>query len=278
IAELLLEHITNLPLSARIIHKSDQLSSVQYELLDHALRRVQKHEPVQYIINESWFAGMRFYVDENVLIPRPETEELVHWVISECKSAMGKWPPDSYREAQGISQVSNFKFLDVGTGSGCIAIALKKKLSQVEMWACDISDDALNIARMNADVLNAAIDFVPLNFLDPEQREQLPHFDVIVSNPPYVPELGKREMKRNVIDFEPPVALFVPNNDALIFYKAIAEFAREKLNNGGSIYVEIHEDLGAQVKDLFHSKGFESVVLKKDLQGKERMIRALMNR
>jgi release factor glutamine methyltransferase len=263
IAELLIESITKLPRSERIIRADEALSNSQKGVLHSSILHLQKHEPIQYIINEAWFAGMRFYVDKNVLIPRPETEELVEWVVEE-------YSPDSYRH-----QNTEFKILDVGTGSGCIAIALKNKLPVAEVWACDISDQALNIARINADALHATVDFVPLNFLDPDQRKQLPKVDVIVSNPPYVPQNEKAEMKKNVMEYEPSTALFVPDDDPLIFYKAIAEFGMEKLNKGGSIYTEIHENLGELVKNSFLSKGYHSVELKKDLQGKERMVKAV---
>ena len=260
IAELLIESITKLSRSERIIKRRESLSSSQTELLHSSIFRLQEHEPLQYVINEAWFGSMKFYVDRNVLIPRPETEELVEWVAREVKS-----------------QTSKVKVLDVGTGSGCIAIALKSKLPNIEMWACDVSDEALNIARMNADALNATIDFVPLNFLDPAQRKQLPGVDVIVSNPPYIPINEKPEMKRNVVEFEPSTALFVPDNDPLIFYKAISEFGREKLNKGGSIYTEVHEKLGEFVRKLFLSEGYRIIYLRQDLQGKDRMMKALID-
>jgi len=263
IAELLMESFTKLSRSERITKGNETLPNAQKNLLQSSIFRLQKHEPIQYIINEAWFAGMRFYVDRNVLIPRPETEELVEWVV-------GEYSPDSYRD-----QGSGFKILDVGTGSGCIAIALKNKLPLAEVWACDISDQALNIARINADALHATIDLVPLNFLDPDQRKQLPNVDVIVSNPPYVPENEKTEMKKNVVEYEPSTALFVSDGDPLIFYKAVAEFGREKLNKGGSIYAEIHENLGEPIKGLFLSEGYQTVQLKKDLQEKDRMIKAI---
>ena len=258
IAELLIESITKLPRSERIIKGDETLPNSQKNLLHSSISRLQKHEPIQYIINEAWFAGMRFYVDRNVLIPRPETEELVEWAVEE------------YRIKN-----SPYKILDVGTGSGCISIALKNKLPLSEVWACDISDQALNVARINADALHATIDFVPLNFLDPGQRKQLPNVDAIVSNPPYVPQNEKTEMKKNVVEYEPSTALFVTDDDPLIFYKAIAEFGREKLNKGGSIYAEIHENLGEPIKRLFLSAGYQTVQLKKDLQEKDRMIKAI---
>ena len=225
IAELLLEHLTSLSLAERIIKKTGTLSAKQEQLVLESISRLQNHEPIHYVINECWFAGMKFYVDKNVLIPRPETEELVEWVAQDLHLAIGN------RQLAN----RNLKFLDVGTGSGCIAIALKTKLPEIEMWACDVSDEALNVARINADALHAAIDFVPVNFLDEQQRKQLPRVNVIVSNPPYVPEQEKGGMKRNVIEHEPSIALFVPNNDPLIFYNSIADFGNENLLEGGNI-------------------------------------------
>jgi len=261
ITELIVEHITRWSRIERTTNKDVPLSYAQKELLEQSVKRLQQHEPVQYIINEAWFAGMRFYVDKNVLIPRPETEELVEWVVKEFKTKN----PDPITAGN--------KILDVGTGSGCIAIALKKNLPDAEIWACDISDEVLNIARMNADALGATIDFTPLNFLEADQRNQLPHVDIIVSNPPYVPQQDRAEMRKNVVDHEPSIALFVPDNDPLVFYKAIADFAKEKLNEGGSIYLEIHEGLAEKIDHLFRTKDYSSVEIKKDLQGKDRMVR-----
>ncbi|SRR6266496_506681 len=263
IADLLMENITRLPRAERILKKNETLSLSQKNSLSQFIGRLQNHEPVQYIINEAWFAGMKFYIDKNVLIPRPETEDLIDWVIKEFR--IQDLPVDR--------QSKEFRIIDVGTGSGCIAIALKKKLPHAEVWACDVSEEALNVARINADSLNATVDFVPLDFLDKEQRKQLPHIDIVVSNPPYVPQKDKSEMKKIVIDHEPAIALFAPDEEPLIFYSAIADFGKEKLNHGGSVYVEIHEEFGEQVKNLFHSKGYSSVELKKDLQGKNRMIK-----
>ena len=257
IAELLIEHITRLPRIGRLLKKNEVFPTSQMEFLERSVERLQKHEPIQYIIHEAWFAGLKFYVDKNVLIPRPETEELVEWIVNELKN-----------------QKLKVKILDVGTGSGCIAIALKNKLPYTEVWACDTSDEALTVARMNADALDATIDFVSLDFLDVDQRKQLPNVDIIVSNPPYVMQNEKLQMRKNVIDNEPSIALFVPDNDPLIFYEAIAEFGKEKLNKGGSIYMEINESLGTQAKELFQSNNYRSVEIKKDLQGKDRMMKA----
>lgn len=256
ISELLIEYITRLSRIESIIKKNESLTVDQANLLNDSLQRLQTHEPVQYIINEGWFAGMKFYVDKNVLIPRPETEELVEWILQEYKRPNAK-----------------YRILDIGTGAGCIAIALKKKLPSGEIWACDISTEALNIARINADSLDAAIDFVGLDFLDEMQRKQLPRVDVIVSNPPYIPFRDKSEMRMNVVDYEPSIALFVRDDDPLIFYKAIADFGKEKLNERGKIYMEINETFAGEIKGLFHLKGYPSVEVKKDLQGKNRMIK-----
>jgi release factor glutamine methyltransferase len=193
-----------------------------------------------------------------VLIPRPETEELVEWVIANCK-----FPIDE------------LSILDIGSGSGCIPIALKRKLRKADVWGCDISEAALQVATRNAETLGAAINFLLLDFLNKEERRRLPSFDIIISNPPYVPEKDREQMHPNVLNYEPHTALFVSDNDALIFYKAIAEFAVEHLNPGGAIYLEIHEELGDAVLSLFTSKGYKTE-LKKDMQGKDRMIKAFI--
>jgi len=280
IAALLIEHITNLPLTERIMKKNDVLPSKQEVLLKQSVMRLEEHEPIQYVINEAWFAGMKFYVDKHVLIPRPETEELVDWIVSDWrldnnKGTIGKRQEASFK-SQSRWHSGNSKLLDVGTGSGCIAIALKVALPNIEMWACDVSDEALNVARLNADSLHATIDFVPMNFLDADERKQLPRVDLLVSNPPYVPQRENAEIKKNVNEFEPPPALFVPDDDVMIFYKAIADFGREKLNDEGCIYVEIHESFGPEVKKVFQCNGYSTVELRKDLQGKDRMVKVTL--
>jgi release factor glutamine methyltransferase len=212
------------------------------------------HEPVQYVLNEAWFYGLKFYVDQNVLIPRPETEELVDQLITDCK-----FPIDE------------LNILDIGSGSGCIAISIKTKLRKAEVWSCDISKEALEAAKKNATALGADVNFVHLDFLDKTARENLPSFDIIISNPPYVPEKDKTTMQPNVLNYEPATALFVPDNDPLIFYRAIAEFGKTHLNKNGKVYAEIHESLGNDTMELFRSKGYKAEV-RKDMQGKERMI------
>ncbi len=256
ISELVMEHITRWSRTEQIANKDISFSYAQQELLRNITARLVKHEPVQYILNEAWFAGLKFYVDRSVLIPRPETEELVDWIIRDCRE-----------------QSKQFKMLDIGTGSGCIAISLKNKLPANEVWACDVSDGALTVARMNADTHQVAVDFVPLDFLLEEQRGQLGFFDVIVANPPYIPLKDKNPMKKNVVDYEPHLALFVSDNEPLIFYEAISDFGQKHLHEEGKIYLEIHEEIGEKVKALFQQNKYASVEIKKDMQGKDRMIK-----
>jgi release factor glutamine methyltransferase len=166
--------------------------------------------------------------------------------------------------------------LDIGTGSGCISIALKKKLNDINIYSCDISEDALNVAKRNALSNNADVNFLQLDFLNREKRDELSSCNIIVSNPPYIPMNDKSSMSQNVINFEPHIALFVNDNDPLVFYNAIADLAVEKLLPNGIVYVELHEDLSSDVKELFLQKRFQGVTIKKDLHGKNRMLKATM--
>lgn len=254
IADLLIENISGLSKTDIILKKDFLFSENQVIQFKNAELRLLNNEPIQYIINEAWFYGLKFYVDQNVLIPRPETEELIECIISNLK-----FPIDS------------LKILDIGSGSGCIPVALKRKLRKAEVWSCDVSEKALAVAKRNAVTLGAEINFLYLNFLNDKETVNLPSFDIIVSNPPYVPERDKSTMQPNVLNYEPHTALFVPDNDALIFYKAIAAFAKKHLNKNGSIFLEIHEEYGNAVKDLFLDEGFLSVEIKKDMQGKDRI-------
>jgi release factor glutamine methyltransferase len=257
IADWVIEYITESKQMDRVFQREKLLTEKQEQQLKEYTTRLLMHEPVQYVLQESWFCGLKFYVDKNVLIPRPETEELVEWVITNCR-----FPVD------------RLSILDIGSGSGCIPIALKRKLRKAEVSGCDISEAALQVARKNAATLGADIHFILLDFLDSEQRRRLPSFDIIISNPPYIPEKDKQHMQPNVLQYEPHTALFVPDNDALTFYKAIADFGKEHLNPTGVIYTEIHEELASPVTELFNSKGY-ALEIKKDMQGKERMLRAV---
>lgn len=269
IASLVIEHITGFAKMERVVKKEDKLIVQQLHHLTEIHHRLLQNEPLQYALGEAWFYGMKLFVDKNVLIPRPETEELVDWIIKDIQAA-GKNAFE--RKEADADATTELKIVDVGTGSGCIALALKKALPKAEVWACDISDEALDVARRNGSELDLRVDFVGLNFLEDAQRKQLPTVDIIVSNPPYIPEKEKASMQQNVIGYEPHQALFVPNENALIFYKALAEFGKTKLNENGSIYAEIHEDLGKEVNTLFEKEGY-NVELKKDMQGKERMVK-----
>ena len=259
ISDWLLAHLFGQDRLSRENLKNQSLTTDQKFQLESILLRLLQHEPLQYIINEAWFCGLKFYVDKNVLIPRPETEEIVEWIISNCKFPFER-----------------LSILDIGTGSGCIPITLKRRLRKADVWACDISEGALDVARKNAENLGAEINFTQLDFLSSEQRDELPPFDIIVSNPPYIPLHEKDGMDINVRDFEPSTALFVTDDDALVFYRNIAEFGKHKLNRNGSIYVEIHHAMGVACLKLFHHYGYQAEI-KKDLQGKDRMVRASHN-
>ncbi len=256
ISDWVIEHITGTKASERHISTVKELGTEQALLLEQLLERLLTHEPVQYVLAEAWFFGLRFKVNANVLIPRPETEELVEWVIDNCKFPLG-----------------DLNILDIGTGSGCIAIALKRRLGKATVWACDLSTGALELAKENARNLGADVNFVELDFLSADARSILPTFDIIISNPPYIPERDQAEMHANVLQFEPHMALFVPDNDGLIFYRAIAEFGETHLRKDGAIYTEIYEGAGESTLKLFQQAGYQAE-LRKDMQGKDRMIRA----
>jgi release factor glutamine methyltransferase len=270
IADLLIEHITSLSKNERLSRNEYEITPEQELAFREDIQRLLKHEPIQYLMNKSWFYGLELFVDPSVLIPRPETEELVEWVINDIKAS----GLDVFtRDMAGADKTNLLKILDVGTGSGCIALALKKAMPKAEIWGCDMSEEALNVARRNGSALDIRVDFQGLNFLDPEQQRQLPTVNILVSNPPYIPIKDKQLMDRNVVEHEPHLALFVPNDDPLVFYRALAKFGMHRLYENGSIYMEIHEDLGNQVTDLFKEQGYFSVVVKKDMQGKNRMVK-----
>jgi release factor glutamine methyltransferase len=272
IADWLIENITGKKKIDRILNKQTLLNSREEEILKDYTAQLLQHKPVQYVLNEAWFAGMKLYVDEAVLIPRPETEELVEWIVSAIQST--KY--EIQNEANSNSEVQDvkFKMLDVGTGSGCIAAALKKNLPKAEVTAIDVSEDALKVAKRNAVAYDLDLYFIQVDFLDKQQWKTLSKYDVIVSNPPYIKKREENSMNRNVLEHEPHLALFVPDDDALMFYKALAEFAQLHLNEHGSLYVEINQNLGKQVVELFEEYNYQNIILKKDLQGNDRMIRA----
>jgi release factor glutamine methyltransferase len=279
IANLIMENITGLKKIDRVINKLMQLSEVQISLLTTYSAELDTHKPVQYVLHEAWFCDMKFYVDEHVLIPRHETEELVAWIQQEVMVLpAGEAGTGSAEKNDGkpAPDHQTLTVLDIGTGSGSIAIALKKKLDDPLVFSCDVSETALSIARQNALSNHAEVNFLCLDFLDPEKRKSLPSCHLIVSNPPYIPVKDKSYMPANVVNFEPHLALFVSDHDPLVFYKAIAEFSTQKLLPGGTIYVEVHEDLFSHVKKLFLLAGFANVEVRKDMQNKSRMVKATM--
>lgn len=278
IAGMVMEKITGMRKMDRLLYKEHILPEDQEGPLIRYTSLLLEHHPVQYVLNEAWFYGIPLYVDENVLIPRPETEELVEWVVKDegfrlqvtghRSQVTGLRPQVAGNQAGGGPAI-----LDIGTGSGCIAIALKKNIPGSEVYAIDISDKALTVARKNALALHCNIQFLTMDILNTGEREALPRFEIIVSNPPYIPLKDKAAMDKNVVDHEPHSALFVKDNDPLLFYSAIADFAPRHLQPGGRIYMEIHESTGKAVKDIFVQHGFAQTVIRKDMQGKDRMVK-----
>ena len=231
------------------------------------LEQLKLELPIQYILGSTSFYGLKFEVNENVLIPRPETEELVEWIInSNLKISSAQ-----FGKASG-ERFNNLKILDIGTGSGCIAIALAKNLPNAQVFAIDVSERALATAKKNAEQNDVNINFIQKNILETTDLEQ--QFDIIVSNPPYVRNLEKAEIKKNVLEHEPHLALFVDDHDALIFYRKISELAQKNLSKQGKLYFEINQYLGKETVELLENLGFSDVELKKDIYGNDRMIQS----
>lgn len=256
IASIVMEWITKMNKTDMLLNKTVLLVPDQIKKINDFTNRLKLGEPMQYILGEAWFMGNRFKVSKDTLIPRPETEELVAWVLEDLKQI-------------DFSQIS---LIDIGTGSGCIPISIKAKNPPVNIVAVDISNKAIKIAEENAAKLNCSIQFKVLDFLDESTWTKLEPVHIIVSNPPYIKELEKSAMHQNVVNFEPHQALFVPDNDALIFYRKILQFSKSHLLPGGSIYLEINESLGNEVVSLF-SSSYELVELKKDIFEKDRMVK-----
>lgn len=261
----LLEHELGLKkidiLSNRLLNPS---KNIDWDLI---VKRLNNHEPIQYILGETNFLGRRFLVDESVLIPRPETEELVDYVC--------RWE----RTTQRVG--SEKKVVDIGTGSGCIAISLAKELSNAQVWAYDVSEKALVTAQKNADfnqVSNVSFEKVDiLQYLSKELQTEL-RFDIIVSNPPYVTKQEAAQMRSNVLNFEPHLALFVEDNDPLIFYLAIARFAFQTLKEDGLVVVEINESLGKETAEVFRQTGFSETEILNDIHQKNRFVKAALSK
>lgn len=255
LTRLILEQVTGFSRLQLHLHQTDRLPEPKIMQITEIVNRLLLHEPIQYILGETEFYGLKFSVSPDVLIPRAETEELVDWIISEEKDTCES-------------------LLDIGTGSGCIPIAIDKhaRIDIVEGW--DISEEALKIARQNAEKNDSSVSFSLQDIFDTVHIPSTSKWDVIVSNPPYVLTEESALMQQNVVGFEPHLALFVPDHDPLIFYRAIAQFATVHLQPHGSLYFEINERMGEQTTELLRENGFSDILTRKDLQGKVRMIRA----
>ena len=249
-----------------IVLKSDfKINQQTLNLLQSATKQLEQEIPLQHIIGKTEFYGLPFVVNKHVLIPRPETEELVAWVVSE--SSRFKTFNTSTKQTTETKQL---KILDIGTGSGCIPISLKKQLPFAKISAIDISKEALSVAKKNAVLNNVDIHFILQDILKTVTLDQ--HYDIIISNPPYVRELEKKELKNNVLKNEPHVALFVENDNPLIFYAKIAELAKNYLNKNGLLFFEINQYLGTETIDLVNKKGLKNIQLKKDMFGNDRIV------
>lgn len=257
IAKIAFEHVTHKQFNP-ILLDSYVLSEDQNKQVQLIIERLASFEPIQHIIGETEFYGLSFKVNVDVLIPRPETEELVELIIKDQQKR------------------KNLTLLDIGTGSGAIAISLKHKLSDVTVHAWDISEKALEVARVNAELNKVKINFAKRDILKdiPDDVDLDGSFDVIVSNPPYVLNSEKTEMHQNVLDYDPPIALFVPDENPLLFYERIANLSMKWLKKGGFIYFEINRTQGESMIDMMHRIGYVNILLQKDLSQNDRMIRA----
>mgnify|MGYP001156642731 FL=1 len=263
---ILTEYLHHLKRVDVALNPNFELSDEEVEKWNAILVELQQEKPIQYITGEAWFYGLRFEVNENTLIPRPETEELVEWIIESQKSKV---------------QSQKLEILDIGTGSGCIPISLKANLPQANVSAIDVSEQALEVAKRNAELNKVEINFIEANILEVEDLSQLPSpiihhpssYNIIVSNPPYVRNLEKQEIKKNVLDYEPHLALFVEDTDALLFYRKIAQLALKNLSSNGLLFFEINQYLGNETVELLENLGFKNIELKKDIYGNDRMIK-----
>lgn len=237
-----------------ILQPTFEINKNDLSFLLNALSELKNHKPIQYILSKTEFYGLDFNVNKHVLIPRPETEELVDWIVHDFQKERG------------------LKILDIGTGSGCIAISIAKNLPNAEVYAIDVSPEALQVAQKNMILNKVNIHLIEVDILS---LKKLPHsFDVIVSNPPYVRELEKEKMEKNVLENEPHLALFVKDNKPFIFYDKISELAHKHLTNKGTLYFEINQYLGDKTVEILKAKGFKKIELKKDSFNKDRMIKA----
>jgi release factor glutamine methyltransferase len=251
---LILEQFRNLKRIDLALQPDLEFTEAEISQWNLVLEQLKIEIPIQYILGKTHFYGLEFQVNPNVLIPRPETEELVDWII----------------KTNSNGNLSPIKIIDIGTGSGCIAISLAKNLPNASVFALDVSKKALEIAQKNAIQNETKITFIEKNILEITNFEQ--QFDVIVSNPPYVRNLEKAEIKKNVLENEPHLALFVADDDALLFYRKIGQIAMKNLQSGGQLYFEINQYLGKETVDLLADLGFQNIELRQDIYGNNRMI------
>lgn len=264
---ILAEYLHNLKRVDLALNPNFKISDAEVEKWNAILEQLQQEKPIQYITGEAWFYGLRFEVNENTLIPRPETEELVEFILKETSNFQ--------------LPASNLNILDIGTGTGCIPIALKSFLPQANVSAIDVSEQALAVAKRNAASNKVEINFIQANILEVEDLSKLPSpntqnpspYNIIVSNPPYVRNLEKLEIKKNVLDYEPHLALFVEDTDALLFYRKIAQLALKNLALNGLLFFEINQYLEKETVELLENLGFKNIELKKDIYGNDRMIK-----
>ena len=260
LAWLSISHVCKIERAEYLNLKDTEVPTDKNVSLLKILEELITGKPLQYVIGETEFYGLTFKVNPSVLIPRPETEELVEWILSDLRKSK-------------IS-IEGLKIIDIGTGSGCIPISLKKNLPEAQLYALDISTEALGVSKQNAAFNQTMVNFIQadiLNLLNEQLTDE--KFGIIVSNPPYVTDSEKQQMLPNVLEHEPHLALFVPDNDPLIFYKAIADFTLKHSDTNGSLYLEINENLGEETVQLLKHMGFKNIELRKDLSGKDRMIR-----
>jgi len=246
-----------------VLNPNLTITKTEEQPLFEALSRLKQEEPIQYIIGNTEFYGIKLKVNEHTLIPRPETEELVDWILKETKNLK-----------------SEISILDIGTGSGCSAIALAKNLSNARVFTIDVSEEALKVAKENAKLNDVKVEFIHQDILSSSHNKfdsVSQKLDIIVSNPPYVRMLEKAEIKNNVLNYEPHLALFVEDNDPLLFYKTITKFAVENLSPNGQLFFEINQYLGKEMVRLLEVHGFKNIELRKDLFGNDRMIKATKN-
>lgn len=253
LTRLVLEKGVGIPFADILACKFNNLSDAQVLQIVEIVGKLKNFTPIQYILGETEFFGLTFHVNDSVLIPRPETEELVQWILETIKN-------------------EKIRILDIGTGSGCIAISLAKNLPFAEVHAWDISEEALEIARKNSEINGVTVSFSQKDILQLQNVDEV--FDIIVSNPPYVTESEKNDMEENVLNFEPHVALFVPDDNSLIFYEKISDLALTNLNKGGKLFFEMNREKGVGIELLLQEKGFINIERKMDISGNERMIKA----